>query len=121
MSNILGKKLLCVAFLGTLSFASYAQYVGPGHLVKTDLANILAKPIDDDQVKLQGYLIQKVSSDKYVFSDGKHQIRVEIDQDVFPAQPFDEKVRIEIQGEVEKDFLESPEIDVSTLTLIQKP
>lgn len=103
-----------------LSFSSLAQYTGPGHLVKTDLAQILDKPVDDDLVTLQGYLIKKVSSDKYLFSDGKNQIRVEIDQDVFPTQPFDDKDLIQIEGEVEKDFLESPEIDVKRLTVIKK-
>ncbi|MDD4865275.1 MAG: NirD/YgiW/YdeI family stress tolerance protein [Alishewanella agri] len=109
-----------VMVLSGLSFSSIAQYTGPGHLVKTDLAQILDKPVDDDLVKLQGYLVKKVSSDKYLFSDGKNQIRVEIDQDVFPPQPFDDKDLIQIEGEVEKDFLESPEIDVKRLTVIKK-
>lgn len=101
------------------SFTSQAQYSGPGNLVKTELMQILDNPVDDDLVKLEGYLIKKVGSDKYLFSDGKHQIRVEIDLDVFPTQPFDDKDLIQIEGEVEKDFLESPEIDVKHLRLMK--
>lgn len=106
-------------FLGALlpGMLAYAQYTGPGSGVNSDLGNILANPVDDEPVRLTGYLIRKVSSDKYIFSDGKHQIRVEIDKDVFPTQPFDEKTLIEIEGEVEKDFLESVEIDVERITI----
>lgn len=97
-----------------------AQYVGPGNMVKSDLGLILAKPTDDEHVRLQGYLIKKVSSDKYLFSDGKNQIRVEIEQEAFPAEPFDEKALVEIEGEVEKDFMESPEIDVKRLSIVRQ-
>lgn len=109
-----------LALLGVMlpGMVAYAQYAGPGSSVNSDLGKILANPVDDEQVKLTGYLIRKVSSDKYIFSDGKHQIRVEIDKDVFPSQPFDEKTLIEIEGEVEKDFLESVEIDVERITIL---
>lgn len=118
--SLLHIMLIATVLLGFCQTTT-AQYTGPGKfLVKTELAQILDKPLDDDQVKLEGYLIKKVSSDKYLFSDGKNQIRVEIDQDVFPAQPFDDKDRILIEGEVEKDFLQSPEIDVKRLTVLKK-
>ena len=109
-----------VLILITLSHTAFAQYVGPSNLVKTELSQIIDKPVDDDYVKVQGYLIKKVSSDKYILSDGKQQIRVEIDDYVFPSQPFGENDLIEIEGEIEKDFLESPEIDVNRLTVINK-
>ncbi|TXH98229.1 MAG: NirD/YgiW/YdeI family stress tolerance protein [Rheinheimera sp.] len=114
------KVSLIVILLVVISFPGQAQYTGPGNLVKTNLLQILEEPVDDDMARLQGYLVKKVSSDKYLFSDGKHQIRVEIDQDVFPPQPFDDKDLIQIEGDVEKDFLESPEIDVKRLTVIKK-
>ncbi|MBR7888460.1 NirD/YgiW/YdeI family stress tolerance protein [Marinomonas sp. A79] len=104
----------------TLNQNSFAQYVGPNAVIKTDLTQILADPVDDEYVKLQGYLVKKLSSDKYLFSDGTKEIRVEIDQFLFPAQPFDDKDLIEIEGEVEKDFLESAEIDVDRLTIVNQ-
>lgn len=114
------KSMFFITLGATLSLDSFAQYIGPGNIIKTDLSQILAKPVEDEQVKLQGYLVKKVSSDKYLFSDGKHQIRVEINQDIFPAQPFDDKDLIQLEGEVEKDFLESAEIDVERLTVVKK-
>lgn len=97
-----------------------AQFIGPQHLVIKDLNTVLENPKDDQQVLLQGYLIKKVGSDKYIFSNGQQEIRVEIDDFVFPKQPFDDKQRIQIMGEVEKDFLQSPEIDVDHLQIIKE-
>ena len=68
---------------------------------------------------LKGYLVEQLSSDKYRFSDGKNEIRVEIDRKRLPARPLDASTRIEIRGKVEKDFLQSPEIDVKALTVIE--
>ena len=36
-----------------------------------------------------------------------------------PTEKFDEKTRVKIRGEVEKDFLATPEIDVDSVVLIK--
>lgn len=96
-----------------------AQFTGPGALpVKTSLAEVLANPVDDQRVKLRGHLIKQLSSDKYLFSDGSQQIRVEIDHKDMPSQAFGPDVTLVIEGEVEKDFLESPEIDVDRVSIV---
>lgn len=112
--------LVAALGLSIAATAAHAQYVGPGSVgVATDLAAILAKPQDDQPVVLKGYLVEQVSSDKYRFSDGKNQIRVEIDRKLLPARALDARTRVEIRGEVEKDFLQSPEIDVKALAVIE--
>lgn len=93
-----------------------AQYTGPGSQpAQSSIKQILDNPVDDMNVVLRGTIVRQVSSDKYIFSDGTGEIRVEIDRRLFPASPVTDKVTVEISGEVEKDFLESPEIDVDTL------
>lgn len=108
----------------TLSFGvmspAQAQYAGPGALsTATSLAAVLERPVDDQRVRLQGKLLKQLSSDKYLFSDGRQEIRVEIDHEHLPAQPFDQNVTLLIEGEVEKDFMESPEIDVDRLSIVR--
>jgi uncharacterized protein (TIGR00156 family) len=98
--------------------SAYSQFIDNTAVNTITLAQILENPKDDQLVTLQGYLIKKVSSDKYIFKSEKDEIRVEIDHYVFPKQPFDRNVLIEITGEVEKDFLESPEIDVDRLIIV---
>lgn len=95
-----------------------AQFSGPGApAVVTDLGSVLKHPLDDQRVSLTGRLVRQLSSDKYLFTDGSKQIRVEIDRELMPASSFGPEVWIVIEGDVEKDFLESPEIDVDRLVL----
>lgn len=96
-----------------------AQYVGPG--VKppfTSISEILRSAPDDARADVEGYIIKKVGKEKYLFSDGQDQIRIEIEAEDFPNVKIDEKARVRIRGEVEKDFLESPEIDVDRVDVL---
>lgn len=93
-----------------------AQYTGPStHHAPATVAEILKNPVDDQDVVLRGHLLRKVGNEKYIFSDGTGEIRVEIEAEDFPPEQIDDKAQVEIHGEVEKDFLESPEIDVEVL------
>lgn len=106
--------------LSAISFSSIAsaQYVGPSsQATATSIAQILKHPVDDQQVTLSGFIIKKVGNEKYIFSDGKSEIRVDIDDKHFVNMKIDAKTKVEIRGEVEKDFLETPEIDVDALSL----
>ncbi|GAA4033929.1 NirD/YgiW/YdeI family stress tolerance protein [Actimicrobium antarcticum] len=104
----------------SLAPIAHAQYVGPStQKVSISIADILNNPVDNQEVVSRGFLISKVGTEKYLFSDGISQIRVEIDTEDFPAQKIDDKTHIEIRGEVEKDYLESPEIDVKHITILR--
>ncbi|MGB4813287.1 MAG: NirD/YgiW/YdeI family stress tolerance protein [Methylophilaceae bacterium] len=95
---------------------SHAEYIGPSaHKTIESVAEILKNPKDDQRVMLRGYLIKQVGPEKYIFSDGSNEIRVEIDAEDFHGLTVDAKTRVEIIGEVEKDFLVSPEIDVNVI------
>lgn len=97
-----------------------AQYEGPGATpAASTVEQILKNPVDDQDVTLKGKLTKKVGNEKYTFSDGTGEIRVEIDSEDFPKVSVDDKTTIQITGEVEKDFMESPEIDVDTVTVVQ--
>lgn len=111
---------LGTALVGSLALlhplVGQAQYTGPStHHTPATVAEILKKPVDDQDVVLRGHLLRKVGNDKYIFSDGTGEIRVEIDAKDFPPEQIDDKTQVEIHGEVEKDFLVSPEIDVDVL------
>lgn len=100
--------------------AALAQYTGPSSTTQyRSIADVLKNPVDDAAVTLEGHLIKQVGKEKYLFSDGTSEIRVEIDAKDFPPTPIDEKTLVQIRGEIEKDFLTSPEIDVDTLTIVK--
>lgn len=109
--------MLTAAVLAT---PALAQYAGPGaQPAATSVQAILDKPVDDQHVTLRGKIVRQVKSDEYIFSDGKAEIRVEIDQHLLPATPFDASTVVEIIGEVEKDTLQAPEIDVRSLHIVK--
>jgi len=114
------KKPVLILAAALVAGPAFAQFTGPGaRPVVTVLQAVLDKPVDDQRVILRGKIVRQVAGDKYIFSDGKSEIRVEIDSRLFPAKPVTATTLVEIAGEVEKDFLESPEIDVDALHVVE--
>lgn len=98
-----------------------AQYAGPAHkpAVK-EVAEILKNPVDDEDVVLQGHILRQVGDEEYVFSDGTGEIVVEIDDDDFPRdQTIDDKVKVELTGEVDTSRKRPPEIDVDKVRVLK--
>lgn len=113
---------LALAAVSIFSFASgaSAQYVGPSsQTAPRSVAEILKNPVDDQAVVLRGFILRQVGNEKYIFSDGTAEIRVDIDHKLFPLEKIDDKVKVELRGEVEKDFMETPEIDVDVLVVVR--
>ncbi len=95
-----------------------AQFVGPGAQERvTDVQAILDNPTDDQPVTLRGRILERVGDEKYLFTDGTAQIRIEIDDEVFPPQRITPEMEVEIYGEVEDDFMQDPEVDVERVTV----
>jgi uncharacterized protein (TIGR00156 family) len=105
-----------------LAGAASAQYVGPGTAsaprAPATLTQLLQQPTDGLQVRFRGHLLQQLNHNKFLFSDGKSQIRVQINPDQFPPQAIDDKTEVEIAGMVEKDFMETPEIDAKEVIVL---
>lgn len=112
------RSIALATLLAVAPFAS-AQYFGPGAKGSTqNVKAVLENSVDDQYVVLRGSLTSQVSSEKYMFSDGTGEIRVEIDEDIFPRHRIGPETVVEIYGEVEKDFMMSPEIDVDRVLII---
>ncbi len=83
----------------------FAQFTGPGgsqtQTGEVTVASIKMNPIDDMDVVLQGSLLNKISHEKYSFSDGTGEITVEIDDEDFGGKQVDPNTRIEIHGDVD--------------------
>ena len=116
----LGFVCTVLSVLGTAGVAQ-AQYVGPSATKSAStVAQILKSPVEDQEVSLRGKLTQKISHEKYMFSDGTASIRVEIDTKDFPLGSISENTVVELAGKVEKSFMESPEIDVDRVVVVTR-
>lgn len=96
-----------------------AQYTGPGSSSEYKSVNdVLNNPIDNSKVVLEGYIINQINAEEYTFSNGKDQIVIEIDRNKFQSS-VDEKTKVRISGEVDKNFMKSPQIDVDILEIVK--
>jgi len=91
-----------------------AQYTGPSEKKITSVSDAIEHGKDDSYIQLEGKILRQVGGEKYIFADETGEIRVEIDNDVFSV-PVNEDTMVQIRGEFEKDFLQSPEIDVDAI------
>jgi uncharacterized protein (TIGR00156 family) len=112
-------KILSTAAILLAATSASAQYAGPGASPAfTNIKDVLGSAPDNARVELVGYVTRQVGKEKYIFNDGTGEIRVEIDAKDFPQVRIDEKTKVRIGGEVEKEFLQSPEIDVDHVTVL---
>jgi uncharacterized protein (TIGR00156 family) len=116
------RNLVAMPALALCASLAFAQYVGPSATptYKT-IAEVLKNPVDDAPVVLTGHIVKKLSKEKYTFTDLSGEIRIDVDQKLFPATPISEKTKVQIRGEVEKDFMHSPEIDADSLSIVDNP
>ena len=105
--------------LGAALAPAYAQYQGPSDIGKASVAEILKNPNDDQDVQLRGHLLRQTAHDKYVFSDGTGEIVAEIDDKHFAGQAIDDKVEVEVIGEVDTSRKRPPEIEVDVLRVVK--
>ena len=99
--------------------AATAQFIGPGTSDIVTVKSVLDRPVDDMFVTLKGYIVKKISHDKYIFKDNTGEIRVDIDEKYFPyGTPITAQTLVMIQGEVDKDFMTSPEIEVKQFVIV---
>ncbi|WP_058911023.1 YgiW/YdeI family stress tolerance OB fold protein [Entomohabitans teleogrylli] len=126
MATLLAVLSLCAApvmaqqgggFNGPQATRQSGGFSGPGVSVTTvEKAKTLR---DDSWVILRGNIEQRLSDDLYLFRDASGTIHVDIDNKHWNGQNVTPQDKVEIQGEVDKDW-NSVEIDVKQITKISQ-
>lgn len=110
---------LIAAILGLTATAAVAEYTGPSNVPAMTVKQLLETGSDDQHVKLQGRLVSHEGGKHYTFTDVTGKLAVEVSPKVLPAnQPIDDKTRVEITGEFDKDFGEAPELEVKQIKVL---
>lgn len=92
------------------------SYSGP---IQTTTVNEVLEQTNlfsEQNVILEGKLVKQISADTYVFSDGKHEINVEVDDDIRLEQAITPNTRLRVYGEVEGGT--SPEIEIDKIQVL---
>lgn len=73
---------------------------------------------DDTPVVLQGTIVKRIKGDIYEFRDATGSMKVEIDDEDFPPMEINDKTRVKLTGEVDRDLV-GREIDVEFVEVIK--
>ena len=112
------KKLFIVALLGFFSVSNVFAAGFNGQTNKTSVTEALKRP-DDSYVTIEGNIVKRLSSDKYLFKDSTGTITVEIDNEKWGNTDVSEKDILELSGEIERKF-NSVHLDVDTIKKLNK-
>ncbi|WP_398499710.1 YgiW/YdeI family stress tolerance OB fold protein [Variovorax sp.] len=115
------------AFLATAALAlalplsSLAQYAGPSSVPAMTVKQLLDTGKDDQHATLRGFIVSHDGGEHYTFADDTGRMKVEIDAKYFPpGVKIDDKVRVEITGEFDKDLVGNKvELDVKQLVVVR--
>lgn len=121
MKNTLTAVALSLVVIGAAGFTGHAlaQYTGPSSVPVLSVQQLLDQGTDNQKVILRGRVVSHDGGDRYTFADETGQVRVEIDPRRLPqGRPFDDKQRVELVGEYDKDF-RSAEVDVDEVRFIK--
>ncbi|MHA7600782.1 YgiW/YdeI family stress tolerance OB fold protein [Alicycliphilus sp. T452] len=112
------ERRIVFAALALAPALAWAQYTGPSaEPVARTVREVLAQPRDGRPAHLRGHLLRQIGPEKYLFSDGTGEVRVEIDDALFLGRPVDQRTAVELRGEVDSDFLEAVEVEVDSLQM----
>ena len=99
--------------------AAAAPYSGPSSIPLMTVKQVLDSAKDNQHARLQGRIVSHDGGKNYTFADDSGRMPVEISAKRFPqGQTVSAEQRVEIVGEVDKDF-RSMEFEVDQVRVIQ--
>ncbi|MDR2031850.1 MAG: NirD/YgiW/YdeI family stress tolerance protein [Azoarcus sp.] len=106
---------LCAGF--ALSNVVFAQggFVGPSAFPEAKTVAEAKNLSDDARVTLRGNIVRMLGDEKYLFRDDTGEIIVEIDKKLWRDQTVEPKDKVEIRGEIDRDWGASVEIEADAL------
>lgn len=113
--------LAAAALALALPLSSLAQYAGPSSVPAMTVKQLLDTGKDDQHATLRGFIVSHDGGEHYTFADDTGRMKVEIDAKYFPpGVRIDDKVRVEITGEFDKDLVGNKvELDVKQLVVVR--
>lgn len=119
------KYILIAIALFSFSTA-FAQFQGKGSIDNREIKSVQfvkdnASKLDnkDIAVKLKGCIVEQINSEDFWFQDSTGKVRIEIDSNIMPNTPFNEKTKLIIIGEVDSDFFEGVQIEVDRIEIVK--
>jgi uncharacterized protein (TIGR00156 family) len=107
----------CLLIIGAAAHAQSGGYTGPENLRLTTVAEALELR-DEEDVKLQGFIVRSLGDEEYEFRDDTGAVTVEIDDDAWEGLEVAPDVKVELAGEIEQER-EGTELEVESIRLVE--
>lgn len=104
---------ISVGVVGQAIAQNKGGFEGPGIQIYKISSALELK--DDTPVVLFGKIEQNLGDEKYLLNDGTGTIVVEIDDDEWNGLTVTPQMTVKITGEIDKELLEKPQVDVSRI------
>ena len=119
LAATLAAPTIAAGFQGPNS-AQGGGFQGPTTGIEADTVAKAQKSWDDARVVLSGTITQRVAGSDgiYSFMDTTGEMIVEIDFELFAGRTVTPQNKVRLSGKVDKDFMESPKVDVKVLEIL---
>ncbi|MDO4936779.1 MAG: NirD/YgiW/YdeI family stress tolerance protein, partial [Sutterellaceae bacterium] len=97
---------------------AFAQFV-PDTPDVISVEQLLKNGKNNDRVALEGRVTKELWHEKYMFEDATGTVKVKIDDKLLYGKPIDSKTKVRIEGEFEREFMETDEVEVKTISVIE--
>ena len=103
--NFYKKASLFILFTSVFVWSNAIKYTGPETADFYDVKSVISRGNDDMSVKIEGYLVKRISHDRYVFRDvSGDEVNVQLYRNALPKNlKISDKDKVIIRGEVDKD------------------
>ncbi len=91
-------------------------YHGPVNLSSVSALLSESGIFTEKEVIVEGVLLRQTEKDTYIFSDGKGEIQVELDDDIHLLTPITPETKVRIYGEFEAGS--TPEIEAERIQIL---
>ena len=101
-----------------LATNAFAGFDGPRATPKVVTVDSISDMKDDTKVTIEGYLVEQISINYYLFKDDTGDIKVEIEDKVFRGVDVTPETQIRLIGEVDRDW-KKVTMDVDYLEIVE--
>ena len=112
----IGLATALVAVLATSP--AQAQFVADAPAL-TSVQKLLETGKNHDRVALEGNVVKMLWHEKYIFKDATGEVKIKIDDKLLYGKPIDPKTKVRIEGEFEREFMETDEVEVKEIFVIR--
>lgn len=108
--------ILVLLFLG-FNFSVFAEYYNQNEVISVQKLKTMK---DDTYAIIEGFIVKKISNEKFLFKDETGEIVLDVDDDLmYQLKDVDKNTLVEVYGDFDKNLFGRHEFEVKKITVIK--